>query len=138
MFEITQAHAATIIALTLCLAGLGLLAHRLDKRAQRRKASSRPLPGETRREHIERLARLRNWPKPPRPQQPPPGRMPGNPGPGMRPHPVYGTETHRPWVIPPADLTDPYATREPDSTIQICTLADVAEAPRSPAGHQAE
>lgn len=128
---------AAILAMIVCILGLIWIAHRLDKRAQRRKAWSAPRPGEARREHVLRLARLRAAST----QRPPlPGRMPGNPGPGpgLRPHPVYGTETRRPWVIPPADLPDPYATCEPDSTIQICTLADVAEAPRSPAGHHAE
>jgi hypothetical protein len=38
-----------------------------------------------------------------------------NPGPGMRPHPcrsladaVHGSTPPRPWIIPPADLPDPF------------------------------
>lgn len=66
-----------------------------------------------RQEHLERLARMRTWSR--RSAQPLPGRMPpptaarpANPGPGLRPHPVHGTQ-HAPthysgWTMPPADL----------------------------------
>lgn len=111
MPDLAPHHLLAVVATVVCLLCIGLLAHWLDKRTQRRKASSAPRPGESRREHIERLARLRNWPKPPRPQQPLPGRMPSNPGPGLRPHPVYGTDTHRPWAIPPAELAEPTHVR---------------------------
>lgn len=98
MFEIVPAHVATIIALALCLVGLGLLANRLDKRAKQRRASN------ARREHLERLQRLRQWST----QRPPSSHAHRNPGPGLRPHPVFATQAPpRPWVIPPAEMAEP-------------------------------
>ena len=124
MNSIDPHHLASIAALVVCLIGIGLLAHWLDKRAKQRRKEAKaferafmadlrdhpaPIPGESRREHIERLARLRNWPKPP----PPATRSTRNPGPGLRPHPVYGDqpESRGAWVIPPADLLAPITTR---------------------------
>lgn len=134
MFDIAPAHVITIITSLMCVLAIGLLAYVLD-RIYARSAARQAAEHAELMDHHARLKRLRDWSR----------THPATPkirnttkGPGLRPHPVHGAETHRPWVIPPADLPDPYATREPDSTIQICTLADVAEAPCSPAGHHAE
>lgn len=164
MNSIDPHHLASIAALVVCLIGIGLLAHWLDKQAQRRKASTSPplqdpiyisddeldflkgLPGHEVKaylserksgtkpaaamaEHHARIERLRNWSRLKRlrdwseaeristahrstqtPPKPAPAR---NPGPGLRPHPVYGDqpESRGAWVIPPADLLAPIITR---------------------------
>lgn len=134
MPDLAPHHLLAIVATVVCLLCIGLLANWLDKRTQRRKRAQQeearrmyfrrympqtmPRPGESRREHIERLARLRDWAEAERTstafrrtQTPPRPAPTTNPGPGLRPHPVYGTDTHRPWVIPPASMAEPATLR---------------------------